>query len=241
MELAGRVAIVTGASRGIGRAIALELAGAGARVVVNYRSSEAEAEAVAREIDGVAVCADVSQTEGAMRIVAAADELGGAAILVNNAGITSDMLTLRMTDAQWDSVMAVNAGGTFRMVRAVLPGMARRRDGAIINVASVTALRGNVGQANYSASKGAILSFTRTVAKEMARRNIRINAVAPGFVETSMTAGLTDAQRVIAVDKIPMRRLGEPVDIAPTVRFLAGPGAQYITGQVVVVDGGLSL
>lgn len=240
MELDGRVAIVTGGGRGIGAAIARELAAAGARVVVNYRSDSTSAEAVAAEIDGLAVQADVSTTEGCEALVHAATELGPVGILVNNAGITQDGLMLRMKDEAWESVLAVNAGGPFRMCRAVLPGMSRQREGCIVNIVSVSALRGNAGQANYSASKAAVVALTRSLALEMARRNIRVNAIAPGFIDTDMTSGLSDGQKTQATDAIPMRRMGTPQEIAPAVRFLCGPGGGYITGQVLVIDGGLS-
>ena len=239
MELEGCVAIVTGGSRGIGAAIARELAAAGARVVVTYRSDAKSAEAVAEAIGGVAIQGDVASTEDCERVVAEAKELGDLAILVNNAGVTADGLTMRIKDDQWDRVMNVNAGGAFRMSRAVLPILSRRRDGVIVNIASVTALRGNIGQANYSASKGAVIAMTRTMAKEMARRNVRVNAVAPGFIETDMTADLSDAAMEYALSQIPMKRLGKAAEIAPIVRFLAGPGGTYITGQTFVVDGGL--
>ena len=240
MELHGVVAIVTGGARGIGAAIARELAEAGARVVVNYRSSAEAAMALASEIDGLAVCADVSTSEGCATLVRAAAEAGSLRVVVNNAGITDDGLAMRLKDDQWDDVMRVNAGGTFRMCRAVLPVLAKARDGAIINVASVSALRGNAGQANYSSSKAAILGLTRSLAVEMARRNIRVNAICPGFIDTAMTAGLPDKAMETALAAIPMGRMGRPDEIAPLVRLLAGPGGTYITGQTFVIDGGLS-
>lgn len=242
MELEGKIAIVTGGSRGIGRAIALELGRAGATVIVNYRSNADAAAEVVAELDGRghAVQADISESEGAKTLVAAAVELGGLDILVNNAGINDDNLALRMSDEQWDRVMQTNAGGCFRMCREALQVMFRKRDGAIVNIVSISGLRGNPGQVNYSASKAAIIGLTRTLAKEMGSRKIRVNAVAPGFVETDMVAEVDE--RVVAGAKkmIPMRRLGQPEDVAPIVRFLAGPGAVYITGQVIAVDGGMS-
>lgn len=240
MELTGTVAIVTGASRGIGRAIAKQLAEAGAKVVVNYRNKAPEAEALATEIGGLAVQADVSTTEGCEALVAAAATLGELSILVNNAGITADTLMLRMSDEQWDGVMNTNAGGAFRMTRAVLPQLVRRRGGSIINIVSVSALRGNAGQVNYAASKAAVVAMTRSLAKEVAKRNVRVNAVAPGFIDTDMTSVLPDEVLTKATEHIPMQRMGKPEDIAPLVRFLCGPGAAYITGQVIPVDGGLS-
>jgi 3-oxoacyl-[acyl-carrier protein] reductase len=241
VELKGQVAIVTGASRGIGRAIATELAAAGATVIVNFRQSEKEAHSVAQAIGGIAVQADVSTNEGCEALTSAALALGPIAILVNNAGVTDDSLLMRMSDAQWDDVMQVNAGGPFRMCRAVIPHMVRAKAGSIINLVSISALRGNAGQCNYAASKAAVLALTRCLAKEVAKRKIRVNAVAPGFIKTDMTSSLPDKLLEGAKATIPMRRLGEPEDIAPVVRFLAGPAAKYITGQCIVVDGGLSV
>lgn len=242
MELEGKIAIVTGGSRGIGRAIALELGRAGATVVVNYRSNAAAADEVCGLLEGRghAVQADISKTEDAKRLIEAAVELGGLDILVNNAGITDDTLALRMTDDQWDRVVQTNAGGCFRMCREALQVMFRKRAGSIINIVSISGIRGNPGQANYSASKAAIIGLTQTLAKEMGRRKIRVNAVAPGFVETDMVKDVDERVIEGAKKVIPMRRLGQPEDIAPIVRFLAGPGSEYITGQVIAVDGGMS-
>jgi 3-oxoacyl-[acyl-carrier protein] reductase len=241
MELAGKVAIVTGGGRGIGRAIALELGRAGAKVIVGYTQGAEAAKAVAAELAGaVAVQGDVSAAEGCAALVSAADELGGVDLLVNNAGMTADGLAMRMKDEQWDRVMQVNAGGTFRMCRAAMPVLAKKRDGVIVNLASVAAIRGSAGQVNYAASKAAIVALTRSLALELARRNVRVNAVAPGFVSTDMTSALTPEQVETAVGHVPLGRMGTPEEIAPMVRFLCGPGGRYITGQLFVVDGGLS-
>ena len=235
-----KVAIVTGAGGGLGKQHALELARRGAKVVVNYNKSKEAALEVANECGGVAVQADVGTIEGCEALILAAEAVGPIDILVNNAGITDDALLMRMTDEQWDEVMTVNAGGPFRMCRAVIPKMVRNRSGSIVNLVSISAFRGNPGQVNYAASKAAVLALTRSLAKEVSRRGVRVNAVAPGFIETEMTSVLPDALLEGAKKAIPMRRLGQPDDIAPAVRFLVGPGAAYITGHCLVVDGGLS-
>jgi 3-oxoacyl-[acyl-carrier protein] reductase len=241
-ELEGRVALVTGGSRGIGLAISELLAEAGARVAVVARNGERAAEAAASlpgsghagyacdVADGTAVSATVEAVEA---------DLGGVDILVNNAGITRDNILLRMKDEEWNEVIDTNLRGAFFMTRAVYRGMMKRRDGAIINVSSVVGLMGNPGQANYAASKAGLLGFTRSVARELASRGVRCNAIAPGYIRTDMTADLTEEQTQALLSGIPMQRLGDPADIAGVVRFLAGPSARYITGQVLSVDGGM--
>lgn len=244
-DLSGRVAIVTGASRGIGRAIALELARRGAAVVVNYRTSGVAAQEVVAEIEGaggraLAVQADVSQFEEARRLVDAATEaFGQVDILVNNAGVTRDTLLLRMSEEDWEVVLNTNLGGAFNCIKAAARTMVRRRSGRIINITSVAGVAGNVGQANYCAAKAGLIGLTKAVAKELGPRNITVNAVAPGFVETDMTAGLPQELKDTALKMIPLGRAGQPEDIAKAVAFLASDDAAFITGQVLSVDGGM--
>lgn len=241
-ELEGEVALVTGGSRGIGRAIAESLALGGARVAIVARNAQGAAEAAAA-LPGsghLGLGCDVADGEAVQGAVAEiAEELGAVTILVNNAGITRDNLLLRMKDDDWTAVMDVNLKGAFHTVKAVTRGMMKRRDGIIINITSVVGLMGNAGQANYAASKAGLVGFTRSVARELASRGIRCNAVAPGYIRTDMTAELGESQTEALQADIPLQRLGEPEDVAAVVRFLAGPGARYITGQVLAVDGGM--
>lgn len=241
-ELDGRVALVTGGSRGIGLAVAEALAAAGARVAVVGRDVE-RASAAAAGLSGnghAGFACDVGDPgQVASAVEAVQDALGPVDVLVNNAGIARDNILLRLKDEDWDDVMAVNLRGAFAMTRAVARGMMKRRDGVILNVSSVVGLMGNAGQANYAASKAGLVGFTKSVARELASRNVRCNAVAPGYIRTDMTAELGEKATSELQARIPMGRLGEPGDIAGVVRFLAGPWARYITGQVVTVDGGM--
>ena len=241
IDLTGRTAIVTGSTRGIGRSIASALAESGAQVAVVGRD-QARAAAVASEVGGGAAgfgC-DVGDTAAVAQLVADVErEFGGVDILVNNAGLTRDNLVMRLSDADWDAVMNANLRGAFAAIRAVSRGMMKKRAGRIINMASVVGLNGNKGQANYAASKAGLIALTKSVAKELGSRNILVNAIAPGFIETEMTDAMTPEARASLNGLIPLARLGKPSDIASMVVFLASDHASYITGQVLVVDGGM--
>jgi 3-oxoacyl-[acyl-carrier protein] reductase len=229
---------VTGASRGIGRAIALELARAGASVVVGYRSGADEAGEVACEAGGRAVQADVTDPDEAKRLVEEAGELD---VLVNNAGLTRDGLLARMSDDDWRSVIETNLGGVFHTCRAAMRGMMRRRSGAIVNVSSVVGLHGNPGQTNYAASKAGIIGFTKALARELGTRGVRANVIAPGYVDTRLTREISEEMRQLMLRNTPLGRFGAPEDVAGAVRFLCSDEASFITGEVLLVDGGLGM
>jgi 3-oxoacyl-[acyl-carrier protein] reductase len=241
IDLSGRTALVTGSTRGIGRAIAETLAGAGARVaVVGRDEARAKEAAAAISPDARGFACDVGDVASVTRLIETAEkELGGIDILVNNAGLTRDNLMMRMKDEDWDAVIDANLRGAFVAMRAVSRGMMKKRWGRIINIASVVGVVGNKGQANYAASKAGLIGLTKSIAKELASRNILANVVAPGFIETDMTAAMTDDAKKVLFTQIPLERLGRPNDIASIVTFLASEQASYITGQVFVVDGGM--
>lgn len=245
MELKGKVALVTGASRGIGRAIALRLAQAGADIALIYASNGQAAQEAAGQVEALgvralALRADVSDFAQAQAAYAQVKEaLGAPDILVNNAGITRDGLAMRMSQADFDRVVQVNLNGAFYLTRAALPDFVRRRSGRIINITSVSGLDGNPGQANYAASKAGVVGLTKSVARELASRNVCCNAIAPGMIQTDMTASFSEDDAI--VQQIPLGRMGKPEEIAELAAFLADSGSDYITGEVIRVDGGLAI
>jgi len=237
-SLEGKTALVTGASRGIGAAIAEELARAGASVVIGYRAGREEADALAAQIGARAVQADVSSPEDAARLV---EEAGDLDILVNNAGLTRDGLLARMPDDDWRAVIETNLSSVFYTCRAVCRPMMKKRAGAIVNVSSIVGVHGNWGQTNYAASKAGIIGFTKSLARELGSRNVRANVVAPGYVTTRLTEVLPDEATAAMLQATPLARLGEPKDVAGAVRFLCSDEASFITGDVLLVDGGLGM
>lgn len=243
--LRGKCAIVTGATRGIGKEIAKKYASQGANVVINYRSSDVEAKQLEAElkdlgVEILAVKADISNFDEAQRLVAEAKErFGNIDILVNNAGITKDGLIMRMKEEDFDRVIEVNLKGVFNCIRAVSPIMIKQRTGKIINMSSVVGIVGNAGQANYCAAKAGVIGMTKSLAKELASRGINVNAIAPGFIKTDMTSALSDKVKETIENNIPLKRIGEAEDIAEVALFLASRSSDYITGQVINVDGGM--
>jgi 3-oxoacyl-[acyl-carrier protein] reductase len=237
-SLEGKVALVTGASRGIGRAIAQELARAGASVVVGYRTGRDEAEELAAEIGGRAVQADVSSPDDAKRLV---EEAGDLDVLVNNAGLTRDGVLARMSDDDWRTVIDTNLSSIFYTCRAVVRPMMKRRAGSIVNVSSIVGVHGNFGQTNYAASKAGIIGFTKSLARELGSRSIRANVVAPGYVRSQLTDVLPEEATQAMIASTPLGRVAEPAEIAGAVRFLASDDASFITGEVLLVDGGLGM
>jgi 3-oxoacyl-[acyl-carrier protein] reductase len=243
----GKVALITGGSRGIGRAIALRLAREGTKVAINYKTNDSAAQSVVdavTEMDGeaMAVSADVSHSAAVEDMVKrVADSWGGIDILVNNAGVIHDSLLMRMTEDVWDEVLNTNLKGAFNCTKAVLRFMVRKRWGRIINVVSVVGLEGNPGQSNYAASKAGIIAFSRSIAKEVASRNITVNAVAPGYIATEIVADLAPEFKALILSRIPQNRFGTVDDVANMVGYLASEEATYITGEVIRIDGGIEL
>ena len=247
MNFEGKTALVTGGSRGIGRAVCLELAKGGANVVLCYAGNETAAQETAQAVEAaggkaLAMRCDVSDSAQVDALVkAAVGQFGRIDILVNNAGITRDNLIMRMSETDFDAVIAANLKGTFLCMKAVSRLMLKQRYGRIVNLSSVVGLRGNAGQVNYAASKAGVIGMTKSLAKELASRGVTVNAVAPGFIETDMTAALAEAARTAAQGSIPMGRLGAAEDVARAVAFLASDNAAYVTGQVLAVDGGMAM
>lgn len=242
-----KVAVVTGASRGIGRSIALELAGAGHNLALNYLANQAavsEVQALVEErgVESISVQADVSTPDGAANLIKSAmNQWGQIDLLVNNAGVVRDGLLMRMDDSDWDTVVDTNLKGAFLVTKACLRPMIRKRSGRIVNLSSIAGIRGNAGQSNYSASKGGLIAFTKAVAREVASRGITVNAVAPGLIDTEIITDMTDRAMQTALSQIPLGRLGKPEEVAGLVSYLASDRADYITGQVFVIDGGLGI
>ena len=245
MKPDGRVALITGGSRGIGRAIALQLASQGMRIAVNYVSNADAADEVVKRVEeagsqAVALQGDVTQGEDVERVFTqTAEALGPVEVLVNNAGIIKDSLLMRMSDEDWDSVVNLDLRSVFLCTRAGIRTMVRGRWGRVINIGSVVGLRGNQGQANYAAAKAGLVGFTQSVAKEVASRNITVNCVAPGYVETDIVEDLPQELKKHIMDRVPVGRFGQPEEVASFVGFLASDAASYITGQAIAVDGGL--
>jgi 3-oxoacyl-[acyl-carrier protein] reductase len=236
--LDGKLALVTGASRGIGRAVAIGLVAAGAEVVLGYRSGQDEAEQLAAELGARAIQADVSSAEDAKRLV---EEAGDVDVLVNNAGLTRDGLLARMSDDDWHTVIETNLSSVFYTCRAVTRPMMRKRGGSIVNISSVVGVHGNFGQTNYAASKAGIIGFTKSLARELGSRNVRANVVAPGYVKSQLTDVLPEEATAAMIRNTPLGRVAEPEEIAGAVRFLASDEASFITGDVLLVDGGLGM
>jgi 3-oxoacyl-[acyl-carrier protein] reductase len=243
-DLEGRVALVTGGSRGIGAAVCAELARAGAEVVVNYASGADSAAEVVAGLDtpGHAIAGDISTADGAAGLVDRVEsEVGPIAILVNNAGITRDNLIMKLAEEDWRAVIDTNLGGAFFTCRAVARPMLKRRGGAIVNMTSIVGVRGNAGQTNYAASKAGLIGLTKSLAKELGTRGIRVNAVAPGYISTALTEALPEQARTAILTATPLGRLGTPADVASAVRFLVSDAAAFVTGDVLAVDGGLGI
>jgi len=237
-SLEGKNALVTGASRGIGRAIAVELARAGASVAVSFRTGSDEAEVLAAEIGGRAIQSDVSDPESARSLV---EEAGDLDVLVNNAGVTRDGLLVRMSDEDWRTVIDTNLSSCFYTSRAAVRGMMKKRAGSIVNISSIVGLHGNWGQTNYAASKAGIIGFTKALARELGSRNVRANVVVPGYVKSRLTDVLPEEATATMLENTPLARLGDPEDVAGAVRFLCSEDAAFITGAVLLVDGGLGM
>ncbi|MDO4925389.1 MAG: 3-oxoacyl-[acyl-carrier-protein] reductase [Turicibacter sp.] len=245
--LQGKCAVITGASRGIGREIALQFAKEGANIVLNYRSSEEEALELKKELDKLGsniliIKADISNFDEAENLIKEAkNTFGKVDILVNNAGITKDTLLIRMKEEDFDKVIEVNLKGAFNCLRAVSPIMIRQKEGKIINMSSVVGVVGNAGQVNYSASKAGVIGMTKSLAREIGSKNINVNAIAPGFIDTDMTKVLSEDQKKNIISSVPLKRLGQVEDIANLAVFLASDKSNYITGQVIHVDGGMAM